>query len=97
MSAEPEQVNFVLEHLGKITTALIVLLLGILRLLGKKERATIAKSVLIETPVSHAELLQCQMEVSKELSTLIKENFSELRKEFLEEIRILHQRINEER
>jgi hypothetical protein len=90
---EPEHINFFLEHIGKILGALAAILLGWMKYFSDSKRtatATIAKAVLTETPVSHTELLKCQMEVNKALDA----NFKELRKELMDEIRRLHKRID---
>lgn len=90
---EPEHINFFLEHIGKILGALAAILLGWMKYFSdskKSTAATIAKAVLTETPVSHAELLRCQMEVNK----TINDNFTGLREELMDEIRYIHERIN---
>lgn len=91
---EPEHINFFLEHIGKILGALAAILLGWMKYFSDSKRAataTIAKAVLTETPVSHTELLQCQMEVNR----AIDDNFKSLRHELMNEIRHIHRRIDE--
>lgn len=91
---EPEHINFFLEHIGKILGAVAAILLTWMKYFSDSKKAataSIAKAVLTETPVSHAELLRCQMEVNK----TVNDNFKELRKELMKEIKDIHERINE--
>lgn len=86
----PSEVNFFLEHLGKILGALAAVLLTWMKYLSHSKKASLAHAVLTETPVSHKELLQCQMEVN---ATIVEE-FRLLRTEFMKEVKYIHERIN---
>jgi len=79
---DPEHINFFLEHLGKILGSIASVLLAWMAYLSHSKKATMAKAVLTETPVSHAELLRCQMEVN----TTVRDEFRLLRKELMNEI-----------
>ena len=88
----PSEVNFFIEHLGKILGAIAVAFLTAMSYISKNrnKKAEIAKAVLTETPVSHTELLRCQMEIN----VTIADGFKELRKELMTEIKYIHERIN---
>lgn len=88
---DPEQVNFIFEHIGKILTALTVVILALVKFITNNKNAGLAKDVLTEKPVSHAELLRCQMEVNATVNA----NFEKLRSDFMQEVRLIHKRINE--
>ena len=77
--------------MAKLVTALVVLLLAGLKLFkGGRDKAEIAEAVLTERPVSHAELVSCQLEVTR----TINDQFLQLRKDFMDEIKQLHEKIN---
>ena len=79
ITPEPEQINFFLEHLGKILGSIASVLLAWMAYLSHSKKATLARAILTETPVSHAELLRCQMEVN----LTVRDQFKELRDELL--------------
>ena len=85
-----EQVNFLVRNIAQIVTGATILLLALLSYLGKRDSAKNARAMLIEVPVSHAELLACQMEVNK----VIRTEFDLLRKDFMSEIKELHEKVN---
>jgi len=89
-SPDPEHVNFLLEHLGKFIGALAGALLLAMQYISKSRKAEVARKVLIDEPVSHTEFLEYQLSLNK---TLV-EQFEEVRREFLEEVRRLHSRID---
>lgn len=89
---DPDQVNILVDNLAKIVTGATLIFLALLRFLGRGKQAEQAKVVLTETPVSHAELLECQIGVNK----LIREQFEHLREELRTEIKDLHKRIDRE-
>ena len=87
--------SMMLENIAAIVTGATVVLLALLSFLGKGKQAAVAKAVLTETPVSHAELLECRIEAEKSMRGIIKDEFRGLRKDFLAELRILHKRQND--
>jgi len=86
--------SMMLENIAAVVTGVTLILLASLKYLGKGKQAEIAKAVLIETPVSHAELLECRIEAEKSMRAIIKEEFKGLKKDFIDEIRILHKKQN---
>ena len=95
MSApEHTALSIILENVAAIVTGATVVLLALLSFLGRGKQATIAKAVLTETPVSHAELLECRIEAEKSMRAIIKEEFTGLKKEFVDEMRLLHKKQN---
>lgn len=88
--------SVVLENVAAIVTGATVILLALLGYLGKKDQSKIAKAVLTETPVSHAELISCRMETQDAMRAIIREEFKDLREEFIKETNLLHRRITEE-
>jgi len=91
---DPEQVNFFLEHIGKIFAAAAAALLAASHLIGKNKKAEAAKNILTEKPVSRVELLEFQISITKDFNSLIDEHFKELRGELLTEIKEVHSRID---
>jgi len=90
---DPEHVNFIIEHLGKIATGMTVIGLMVLKFFPqKREAAKIAQAIITETPVSHSELIECKMEIKD----IIQEELKEFNKTFMGEIKLLHKRINNE-
>ena len=87
---DPTQVNFFLEHIGKILGAIAAILLTWMQYVSKSKKATLAHSVLTESPVSHTELLQCKADITD----LILERFDRLEDKFMAEIKDIHTRIN---
>jgi len=93
VESDPVQVNFFLEHLGKLLGAAAVIILALMSRLNKNnDKASIAKEVLTERPVSHVELLKCQMEVNATIDV----HFKELRKELLEAITTIRKETKED-
>lgn len=95
-SPDPEHMNFLVKNIDAIVTGAVVMLLGVLRILGRKETAKTATDIVKERPVTHdevdAKLLRCQLRVQDTLNA----NFREFRKEFMEEVRALHIRLDNE-
>lgn len=87
---DPEQANFIIKHTAEIVTGAAIVIIGILKFLGRQDKAEAASSILRESPVSHAELLKCQMRVNATIDT----HFKELRTELMAEIKELHQKVN---
>jgi len=94
---EPEHVNILIssghwiaKNLDAIITGVVVVLLAVLKLLGRRDVIETTEAVLKERPVSHAELLKCQMKVN----TTINNNFEKLRHELMEEVSKLHEKFN---
>ncbi len=87
---DPEHVNFFLEHLGKFLGATAGALLLAMQYISRSKKAAVARAVLTETPVSHAELTELELEMTKTIST----QFRDLRKELLEEIKDIYKYIN---
>jgi len=85
--------NWFNEHVTKLLTALILALVTLLKLYKRnKEKADIVEAVLIEKPVSQAQLVRCQLDVMTALNVGIERISSEIRTE----VSSLHTRINEE-
>ena len=87
---DPEHVNFFFEHLGKFLGATAGALLLAMQYISRSKKAGMARAVLTETPVSHAELLECQMDVKD----MVRAELKEFRKDFMEEIKDLYKHIN---
>lgn len=83
---DPEHVSFIVT----IVTGIIVGLLSLLKLSkSTKGRAVMAEAVLKETPVSHAELIKCQMEVTEKLHKVIRKEIQGLKDEIRQDIQLL--------
>lgn len=93
---DPDSTNAAIGAIAAIVTGVTVLLLAFLSHLGKKEPAEQAKALLTERPVSHTELLQCQINVTDMVREELKEFSKEFREEFMREVRTLHIRLNKE-
>ena len=89
--ATPESTVFslALEHLAAIVTGATVLLLAFLSHIGKAKQADLAKAVLTESPVSHAELLECQMAVLNQVNATITDGFADARKDWKQDLQIV--------
>ena len=92
---DPEHINFFVKHAAEGITAVIIGALALLRYIGyKRDKVEVAEAVLKERPVSHSELLQCQITVTQTLNESMRLQLSEFRQEFMTEIRSLHEKIH---
>lgn len=90
-ATDPEHVNFMVKYTAEIIMSLSALFLGMLQhFKHTKEKAKLAEAVLIDKPVSHAELLECRMNVSETLN----QNFKELRLELKKDFTIMHKKFD---
>ena len=88
---DPEQVNFIIENIGKIITGLILALLAVLQRLGKPKEAERAKECLISPPVTEDRLKREIAELNLALSKQILENH----KAYMAGVNVIHKRITD--
>lgn len=88
---DPEQVNFLIENLGKIITGLVVALLALLQRLGRPKEAERAKECLISPPVTEDRLKREMAELQLTLSNQIADNH----KEYMEGVNVIHKRMTD--
>lgn len=91
MSLDVEHANFLLRYMAEIVLGLIVVLLAVLKLLGRRTQAESAKAILTEPAVTRVEMLECQMSIT----TLVRAEFDKFRGEMRDEMGIIHRRIDE--
>lgn len=90
MHPEPEHVNFLIRNLAEIVTGIVVILLSLLKILGMKKEAKVAEAILKERPVSHTELMECQMKVNETLTN----GLNAIRTELMAEMKDIHLRLD---
>ena len=91
MSLNADNVNFLLEWLIEIILGLVVVLLAVLKLLGRGTQAEAAKAILTEPAVTRVEMLECQMKIT----TLVREEFDKFRGEMRDKLTLIHRRIDD--
>jgi len=94
MDTSPEQANFILRYLAEIVLGLIVVLLSVLKLLGKKQRAEEAKSVLTDKQATQTDLMALKMEIKSVIQVEFTALRRELQTQWREDMRTVHSRID---
>lgn len=89
--SDPEHTFFLLKWSGQLIVGVVVLLLGLLSYLGRRNQAQVASAVIQEKPVSQAQLVKCQLEVTQSIAA----GFDGLRRDLMKEITLIHDRINQ--
>lgn len=85
-----ESSNILVTYMSQIVIGLIGIFLGVLKILGSREKANHVDAILKERPVSHAELKDLELRLTK----TVNEAIGSLRTIVREDVKALHSKVD---